>query len=233
MEIDLLKRLDDQIRALLNRLRQLQSENEQLMQHLAEREQRCNEASARLREQKELRRQIKIRIEEIMACLDSLELRQITSGQGYGRSGRVVRAMRVDPLTEWLTTWWSAQHVFFYRLTGGFGPFDQSICILTTRGRRSGREIAKPLWYYRQDGRLYIVASYGGSDRPPAWYVNLRADPEVQVEVGWSRQRYRARTLDETEARPLWEEILRRNPVYSDYQRRTQRQIPIVELSPS
>jgi deazaflavin-dependent oxidoreductase (nitroreductase family) len=77
------------------------------------------------------------------------------------------------------------------------------------------------------------VASYGGSDRPPAWYVNLTANPDVQVEVGWSRQRYRARTLDDTEAKPLWTEILKRNPAYADYQRRTDRKIPIVELTPS
>ena len=145
----------------------------------------------------------------------------------------MVRAMKVDPLTEWLTNWWSAQHVFFYRLTGGFGPFDRSVCILTTRGRRSGREIAKPLWYYQQGDRLYVVASYGGSDRPPAWYVNLRANPDVQVEVAWTRKRYRARALGDTEARPLWSEILKRNPAYGDYQRRTDRRIPIVELSPS
>jgi deazaflavin-dependent oxidoreductase (nitroreductase family) len=141
--------------------------------------------------------------------------------------------MKVDPLTEWLTNWWSAQHVFFYRLSGGFGPFDRSICILTTRGRRSGRDIAKPLWYYAHDDRLYVVASYGGSDRPPAWYVNLRANPDVEVEVGWSRKRYRARVLGDTEASPLWDEILTRNPAYGDYQRRTDRKIPVVELSPS
>ena len=118
-------------------------------------------------------------------------------------------------------------------VTGGFGPFDRSICILTTRGRRSGRDKAKPLCYYEQGDRLYVVASYGGSDPPPAWYVNLRANPEVQVEVAFSRKRYRARALGDTEARPLWNEILKRNSAYGDYQRRTDRKIPIVELSPS
>jgi len=122
---------------------------------------------------------------------------------------------------------------FFLSFDGGFGPFDRSICILTTHGRKSGRDIAKPLWYYEQGDRLYVVASYGGSDRPPAWYVNLRANPDVQVEVALSRKRYRARALGDTEARPLWNEILKRNPAYGDYQRRTDRKIPIVELSPS
>jgi proline iminopeptidase len=63
--------------------------------------------------------------------------------------------------------------------------------------------------------------------------VNLRANPEVQVEVAFSRKRYRARALGDTEARPLWNEILKRNSAYGDYQRRTDRKIPIVELSPS
>ncbi len=52
-----------------------------------------------------------------------------------------------------LAEWLSEQHAFFYRLTGGLGPFDRNICILTTRGRKTGREISKPLWYYERRGR--------------------------------------------------------------------------------
>jgi F420H(2)-dependent quinone reductase len=119
-----------------------------------------------------------------------------------------------------------------YRLTAGLGPFDRNICILTTRGRKTGREISKPLWYYERKGRLHVIASYGGSDRPPAWYLNLAADPEVQVEIGWSHRRYRARTLSDQEAKKLWPEILKRNRLYGCYQRMTTRNIPIVELAP-
>jgi deazaflavin-dependent oxidoreductase (nitroreductase family) len=138
----------------------------------------------------------------------------------------------VDWLTDQLAGWWSAQHIFFYRLTAGLGPFDRNICILTTRGCKSGREISKPLWYYEQNGRLHIIASHGGSDRPPAWYLNLIANPAVQVEIGWSRKPYRARTLGAEEAKALWPEVLKRNPLYAAYQKMTNRRIPIVELAP-
>ena len=56
--------------------------------------------------------------------------------------------MNANRLTDQLASCWSAQHVFLYRLTAGLGPFDRNICILTTRGRKTGREISKPLWYY-------------------------------------------------------------------------------------
>jgi len=131
-----------------------------------------------------------------------------------------------------LANWLSGQHAFFYRLTGGLGPFDRNICILTTRDRKTGREFSKPLWYYERRGRLNIIASNGGSDQPPAWHLNLVADPEVQVEIGWSRKRYRARTLSDEEAETLWSEILKRNPLYGLYQRMTSRRIPIVQLAP-
>jgi deazaflavin-dependent oxidoreductase (nitroreductase family) len=143
-----------------------------------------------------------------------------------------IAAMKMDRLSDQLAGWLSAQHVFFYRLTAGLGPFDRHICILTTRGRKTGHEISKPLWYYEQHGRLHIIASHGGSDLPPAWYLNLVANPEVQVEIGWSRKRYRARALSDEEAKALWPEILKRNPLYAGYQKMTSRRIPIVELAP-
>ncbi len=115
--------------------------------------------------------------------------------------------MGTGQITDELANWLSAQHVLFYRLTAGLGPFERKICILTTCGRKTGREIPKPLWCYERDGRLHVIASYGGSDRPPARYLNLLANPEVQVEIGWSRKRYRARPLSEAEAKTLWPEI--------------------------
>jgi DNA repair exonuclease SbcCD ATPase subunit len=74
MEIDVLKELDDRIQASLNRIQQLQRENEQLAQRLAESEQRFNDANARLREHEEARNQIKMRIESILARFDGLDL---------------------------------------------------------------------------------------------------------------------------------------------------------------
>lgn len=140
--------------------------------------------------------------------------------------------MRIDPFTRMFARWGSEAHVFFYRLTGGAGPFDRNICILSTRGRKSGRTISRPLWYYERDGRIHLIASFGGSDRAPGWYLNLVANPSVELEVGGSRKRARARTLSDDEAEKLWPEILARNPIYGSYRKRTSRKIPIVELTP-
>jgi len=140
--------------------------------------------------------------------------------------------MKIDPVTEYFVRFFSASHVFFYRLCGGMSPLNRNTLILTTRGRKTGRRIAKPLLYVEHGGRLYLVASYGGSDSPPGWYRNLVANPEVSVEIGWSRKACRARTLSTEEALSVWPKLLAIFPVYADYQRKTERLIPIVELSP-
>ncbi|MGH7858529.1 MAG: nitroreductase/quinone reductase family protein, partial [Candidatus Binatia bacterium] len=104
--------------------------------------------------------------------------------------------------------------------------------ILTTRGRKSGREIATPLFHVAEGERLYVVASFGGNDEPPGWYKNLLANAEATVEVGARRGRYRARTLDAQEAQAVWPKLLAMWPSYASYQKRTKRWIPVVELAP-
>ena len=89
-----------------------------------------------------------------------------------------------------------------------------------------------PLLYVEDGGRLYIVASFGGTDTPPGWYRNLVAHSEVWAEVAATRRQYRARTLGADEARPIWPKLLAIWPQYADYQKRTSQEIPIVELTP-
>ncbi len=141
--------------------------------------------------------------------------------------------MKVGPATEMVTRWFSWMHVNFYRTWGGSGPFNRNVLVLTTRGRKTGRTIPKPLIYYENEGRLYLVASYGGNDNHPAWYLNLVANPEVTVERGNERRTYRARTLSEAEAKGVWPGLIRIYPTYADYQKRTSRVIPLVELTPA
>ncbi len=140
--------------------------------------------------------------------------------------------MKIDPITEQFVRFVSGTHVAFYRLSGGMSPLNRNTLILTTRGRKTGRRIAKPLLYVEHDGRLYLVASYGGSDSPPGWYLNLVANPEVSVERGWARKTCRARTLSNEEALSVWPKLLAMYPAYADYQKKTSRLIPIVELTP-
>ena len=92
--------------------------------------------------------------------------------------------------------------------------------ILATRGRKTGREISKPLSYVEDGGRFYLVASYGGSDSAQASYLNLAANPEVKVQIGWSGRICRARILTSQEAKPLWPKLFALYPAYADYQKK-------------
>jgi deazaflavin-dependent oxidoreductase (nitroreductase family) len=104
--------------------------------------------------------------------------------------------------------------------------------LLITRGRQSGRPRVAPL-IYRTDGDAYvIVASKGGSDVPPAWYLNLVANPDVEIQVEDRRLRARARDAEGEERERLWKLMAEVWPQYDDYQRKTDRQIPVVVLDP-
>jgi F420H(2)-dependent quinone reductase len=139
--------------------------------------------------------------------------------------------MRVEPLTRAWARWFSTMDVTFNRMFGNLSPLNWNKLVLTTRGRQTGREISTPLLFLEREGKLYVVASFGGSDTAPAWYLNLVATPQVQVERGWSRAPYRARPLPPEEKKPIWASLVRVYPLYADYQRRTTRDIPVVELT--
>lgn len=102
--------------------------------------------------------------------------------------------------------------------------------ILTTTGRRSGEERSTPLIYGRHGDDYLVVASRGGADRHPAWYLNLEASPDVQVQVNGDRFAARARTATPGEKPELWRTMLAQWPDYDRYQRRTSREIPVVVL---
>lgn len=102
--------------------------------------------------------------------------------------------------------------------------------ILTTTGRRSGQQHSSALIYGQHGDDYLIVASRGGSDHPPAWYLNLQADPEVQVQVLADKFAARARTATQDEKPALWRQMTAIWPDYDNYQRRTERSIPVVVL---
>jgi len=125
----------------------------------------------------------------------------------------------------------SMAHVAAYKLLGGASTFGLPTLILTVRGRKSGRSISKPLLYLDDGGRLYLVASYGGSDSPPAWYLNLTTNPEVEVQLGRGTRRCRARTLSPAERDAIWPKLVKMYPSYDEYQKNCARVIPVVELT--
>jgi deazaflavin-dependent oxidoreductase (nitroreductase family) len=126
------------------------------------------------------------------------------------------------------------EHVARYRETDGDVGHDWQgtiTLLLTTTGRKSGEERTTPLIYQPVGDDAYaIVASKGGADAPPAWYLNLEAEPTVGVQVKGDRFTARARTATPEEKPDLWKKMAATWPAYDDYQQRTEREIPVVVL---
>ena len=124
-----------------------------------------------------------------------------------------------------------AEHVRVYRETGGQRGYDwrgTTILLLTTTGRASGQERTTPL-IHRTDGDTWVVvASKGGAPDHPDWYKNLQAEPDVLIQVKSERIPVRAETAEGGERTRLWQLMTEVWPAYDDYQRKTDRQIPVV-----
>lgn len=126
------------------------------------------------------------------------------------------------------------EHVRRYRETDGEYGHDwkhgSSVLLLTTTGRSSGEPRTAPLIYGRAGDDYLLVASKGGADEPPSWYTNLQADPEAELQVLGDRFRVRARDATPEEKPELWREMVSHWPDYDAYQRKTDREIPVVVL---
>lgn len=109
--------------------------------------------------------------------------------------------------------------------TGGM-----SLLVLTTVGRKSGKRRSTPVGYLRFGGGYAVIASNAGSDRVPAWWLNLQADPEAEVLVDRKRHTVRARRATATEHDLVWGEFARLNPGFDEYRSLTERRIPVVIL---
>lgn len=129
----------------------------------------------------------------------------------------------------------SAATVRIYRLSGGrwLGRFPSGapVCLLTTRGRRSGERRTVPLLYLADGDDLIVVASQGGAPRHPGWFFNLQADPAAVVEIGRQRLAVSARQVDDDERSRLWPRLSAMYPPYETYQQRTSRRIPLMRLT--
>jgi F420H(2)-dependent quinone reductase len=126
--------------------------------------------------------------------------------------------------------------VVLYRRSGGrlAGKLKGApVLLLDHVGRKSGTERTTPLLYLRDGDDLAIVASRGGSDATPAWWLNLQARPETTVTVGPERRRVVAHQASAEEKARLWPQLLEMFPDYGVYERRTAREIPVIILSPA
>jgi F420H(2)-dependent quinone reductase len=130
----------------------------------------------------------------------------------------------------------SGAHTRVYRATGGrlFGRMGKSpILLLNTVGRKTGRRRTSPLLYVMDGEDFVIIASKGGAPTHPAWYLNLKANPDATVEVGDREVRVRAEEVDSQEKDRLWQKMVEMYPPYDDYQTRTKREIPLLVLRPA
>jgi len=125
------------------------------------------------------------------------------------------------------------EHVKRYQETDGEEGHDwqgTTVLLLTTTGRRSGKKYTTPLIYQWDGDNPVIVASKGGADDHPDWYLNLQDNPEVEVQVRADKFRARARTATPEEKPRLWQKMCATWPDYDEYQRKTEREIPVVVL---
>ena len=131
----------------------------------------------------------------------------------------------------------SRLHVFLYRASGGRlgGRFRKGVpvLLLTTIGRKTGKQRTTPLLYLEDGGRYVVVASVGGAPTHPAWYLNLRRNPAATVQIGSRKLGVNAETAGPEERARLGTEVTRMYPQDDDYQSKTSRTIPVVTLTPS
>jgi deazaflavin-dependent oxidoreductase (nitroreductase family) len=126
-------------------------------------------------------------------------------------------------------------HLAVYRATRGrlLGSVaGMPVLLLTTTGRRSGKQRTTPLTFFRDGDAIVLIASNGGDERPPAWWLNLQHSPRATVQIGAGRAAVTAANAPEQARARLWTEITATYQGYAAYQRRTTRQIPVVLLTP-
>ena len=128
---------------------------------------------------------------------------------------------------------WVSAQVEQYEATGGKegGTLEGAPCvILTTKGRKTGKLRKTPLMRIEHEGVYAVVASLGGAPQHPVWYLNLVANPDVSLQDGDKVFDFRARTATPEEKRQWWPRLTAVWPPYSEYQSKTERDIPVVLL---
>jgi deazaflavin-dependent oxidoreductase (nitroreductase family) len=131
--------------------------------------------------------------------------------------------------------WLLGLHIRLYRLTGGFighwlGP--ARILLLTTTGRKSGIAHTIPITYFKDGDDFFVVGSNYGKEYPPAWYLNLIANPRVEIQVKQRRLHATATTASPEVRARLWQRLETEGPQFHRYQAGVSREIPLVLLHP-
>jgi deazaflavin-dependent oxidoreductase (nitroreductase family) len=123
-------------------------------------------------------------------------------------------------------------HIALYRLTGGrLGG--KRIVLLTTIGKKSGQPRTKPLFHIKDGANYIVIASAGGGDKNPAWYINLAANPKVTIEDHGRTIAGIASAADPAERARLWDMVVAQAPNFAGYEKKTTRVIPVVRIQPA
>jgi deazaflavin-dependent oxidoreductase (nitroreductase family) len=133
-----------------------------------------------------------------------------------------------DHLQRYLAT--NGEDGYWWDATQGGGQGVAPTLLLTTTGRKTGRALTMPLIFGMSGKSYVVVASKGGAPQHPAWYLNLQAEPHVQVQVKGDRFGAQARTVTGPARAQLWDEMVKIYAPYAAYQQKTSREIPIVAL---
>jgi deazaflavin-dependent oxidoreductase (nitroreductase family) len=140
------------------------------------------------------------------------------------------------PYTDFFFKWTSRLNTFMYRRGGGDGlggTFQNiQVALLNTTGRKSGQPRVSPLYFLRDGDRVIVAASKGGSEKNPMWYPNLKANPNVQVQIKKEVLGLTARDATDEKRQKYWPQLVGMYPSYEDYQSWTDRTIPIVVCEP-
>jgi deazaflavin-dependent oxidoreductase (nitroreductase family) len=126
-------------------------------------------------------------------------------------------------------------YIFLYRLTNGAiggRMAGLNVLLLTTTGRKTGQPRTTPLGYFKDDNNFVIIASNAGAEKNPAWFYNLKSNPQVNIQIGNKQLAARADIADTEKRKQLWADLVKMAPTYGRYEQRTKREIPLVILQP-
>ncbi len=142
-----------------------------------------------------------------------------------------------SPLLDIFLKWMSRINTFMYRRGGGEGlgtTFQKiPVALLTTTGRKTGQPRVSPLYFLRDGDRVIVAASRSGTDKNPMWYLNLKANPKVSVQIRKEVLDLTARDATDEERANYWPQLVKMYPTYEDYQSWTDRVIPLVVCEPA
>ena len=128
---------------------------------------------------------------------------------------------------------WTGQSLLNRLFSPAAGFEVQPALVLETRGRLTGRPRAVGLPYFTVEGKMMLVGSRGGSPTDPGWVYNLRANPDVRINIDRKWRKARARVSDGEERERLWPQLCAIVPSYAEYQKLCERRLPIVILEPA